>query len=587
MKIKKFRSIKKRVLGISVLFTAAVTILTTTYSYFSYQKILYNSLKQSTEYSLCLLFETLQYDLENALSLTDFCAYDHSIASYLNAANRMEDNMMVRANQAWEQLKKEFTNNSHSIYFNRVIVSDNHNHYIQVTPYNVYQNISCAQLIQSQPYFQKLYESNVQIKTGFVPDPVTPFEPDNLVLPVVRPIYAAYRAEVTGWCYLAISPNLFLNRLKDYSLSSDSHLYMTLGDTAYRWNQDTKQLELMEENPDVTGLTAVTCSCEKRDWSLTQTISREALSKQTWVYMSTFIVILGIVLFLAIVMSIYLHCWINIPLKSLQKKLKSVALGDFSRTPGIEWNNELGEIGAGINTMGEDISRLIQSRLTDQEKKYELEYEILQNQVNPHFLYNTLNSIIWMATAQGAKGILEMATSLSWLLKSISKKSSPEHTIREELELLNHYFVIQKYRYGGGLSMKCEIEDDSVYSCMILKFIFQIIVENAIFHGIEPSGNRGMIDLKIGYCNDQKDISVAITDNGVGMTEEEIRNVMESGANSSDLFRKIGIQNIQKRIRYAYGSAYGISIKSVLGEFTTVTVTIPCHKGGNESCINF
>lgn len=583
-RLRKFRSIKKRVLGISALFTAAVTVLITTYSYFSYQKILYDSLKQSTEYSLRLLFETLQYDLEDALSLTDFCAYDHSIASYLSSANRREDNTMALANQAWEQLKKQFANNSHSIYFNRVIVSDNHNHYIQFSPYNVYQNISCSRLIESQPYFQELFESEGRVKTGFVPDPVTPFEPDNLVLPIVRPVYAAYRAEALGWCYLAVSPNLFLNRLKDYSLSPDSCLYLTLGNTTYRWNQEERQLEA-EEYPENPGVTAVACASEKRGWSLTQTISREALSKQTWVYMSTFIVIIGIVLFLSAVMSMYLHCWINIPLKSLQKKLKSVASGDFSRTPEIEWNSELGEIGAGINNMCSDISRLIQSRLTDQEKKYELEYEILQNQVNPHFLYNTLNSIIWMASAQGAKGILEMAAALSQLLKSVSKKSSPDHTIGEELELLNHYFLIQKYRYGGGLSMNCQVEDETLYSAMILKFIFQIIVENAIFHGIEPSGARGLIELEIRYINDQKDISVSVTDNGVGMTQEEIRQVMESAPSSSDLFRKIGIHNIQKRIQYAYGPSYGISIRSVPGQFTTVVVTIPHVSKEEPDCV--
>ena len=180
---------------------------------------------------------------------------------------------------------------------------------------------------------------------------------------------------------------------------------------------------------------------------------------------------------------------------------------------------------------------------------------------------------------------LQMAAALSQLLKSVSKKSSPDHTIGEELELLNHYFLIQKYRYGGGLSMNCQVEDETLYSAMILKFIFQIIVENAIFHGIEPSGARGLIDLEIRYINDQKDISVSVTDNGVGMTQEEIRQVMESAPSSSDLFRKIGIHNIQKRIQYAYGPSYGISIRSVPGQFTTVVVTIPHVSKEEPDCV--
>lgn len=168
-----------------------------------------------------------------------------------------------------------------------------------------------------------------------------------------------------------------------------------------------------------------------------------------------------------------------------------------------------------------------------------------------------------------------MASSLSYLLKSVSKKSALEHTIREERELLDHYFLIQKYRYGSILTLNYQVEDESLYDCMILKFVFQIIVENAIFHGIGPKETPGVIDIRIGACHEEQDISISITDNGVGMTPELIKQILEQESGSSGQFQKIGICNIQKRMQYAYGSDYGISIESTPGQYTKVTVIIP------------
>jgi len=297
------------------------------------------------------------------------------------------------------------------------------------------------------------------------------------------------------------------------------------------------------------------------------------------IYMSTLIIIIGIVISLGIAATFYLHYIINIPLHKIQKKVQSISAGDFNPDPNIEWNNELGQIGQGINSMGIDISQLIQSHIEDQEKKYELEYEILQNQVNPHFLYNTLNSIIWMSTAQGANGITEMATSLAFILKSISKKTTKTHSVREELELLDHYFLTQKYRYGGGLHMNYTVEQETLYDCIVPKFTLQIVVENAIFHGIAPKGTHGTIDILIKYTNDNRDVFISVTDNGIGMTETQINEIFEGSTSSSELFRKIGINNIQKRIQYAYGFNYGISIQSSLGNYTTVIITVPDIKG--------
>jgi len=576
---KKFKSIKKRLILISSFIILGEAILTTTYCYFSYQSILFDSLKQSSEYRLSLLAETIQYDISNALSLMDFCTSNSTISSYLSASNNQQENTSFLANHAWQRLQEEYLSNSSSIYLNRVIISDLNDNYIQISPSIIYQNLPCAQLIRQQPFFDELYHSPAYIQTGFVEDPIMPYSQNTFVIPIVKPIYSVYGKEISGWCYLAILPNIFINRLKSYSLPSDSEIYLTIADKIYKWNNGLLT-ESVEPDPVLRRhQTLVSYMPENSNWYVSESVSQISLNQQTMIYMSTLIIIIGIVISLGIAATFYLHYIINIPLHKIQKKVQSISAGDFNPDPNIEWNNELGQIGQGINSMGIDISQLIQSHIEDQEKKYELEYEILQNQVNPHFLYNTLNSIIWMSTAQGANGITEMATSLAFILKSISKKTTKTHSVREELELLDHYFLTQKYRYGGGLHMNYTVEQETLYDCIVPKFTLQIVVENAIFHGIAPKGTHGTIDILIKYTNDNRDVFISVTDNGIGMTETQINEIFEGSTSSSELFRKIGINNIQKRIQYAYGFNYGISIQSSLGNYTKVIITVPDIKG--------
>lgn len=130
--------------------------------------------------------------------------------------------------------------------------------------------------------------------------------------------------------------------------------------------------------------------------------------------------------------------------------------------------------------MSQDLAALIQKRIQDEKERKDLEYRILQSQINPHFLYNTLNSIKWMATIQGASGISEMTTALARLLKSISKGSHNRITLREELNLVKDYFLIQQYRYGGSISLECEISEEALYDCLIHRFTLQPLIENAL-----------------------------------------------------------------------------------------------------------
>ncbi len=210
----------------------------------------------------------------------------------------------------------------------------------------------------------------------------------------------------------------------------------------------------------------------------------------------------------------------------------------------------------------------------EHQEKCDAELRALQSQINPHFLYNTLNSIKWMATLQKAPGIAEMTTSLSRLMKNVSKADEPIISLEDELALLDDYFVIQKYRYGGTLILQNTI-DSRFLSLGIPRFTLQPLVENAIFHGIEPKGGAGTVLLEA-YEENSQTVCLIIRDDGVGMDQRTIDAVFAAASfPAKGMFREIGIRNVAKRIEYTYGAEYGLSIESVVGLYTKAIIRLP------------
>lgn len=262
------------------------------------------------------------------------------------------------------------------------------------------------------------------------------------------------------------------------------------------------------------------------------------------------------------------------PLYKIRQKISETAAGDFSRDPSIEWNHELGEIGKGINDLSESIENLLETRLENEKQKRDLEYQMLQSQINPHFLYNTLNSIKMMASIQGATGIAEMTTSLASLLRNIAKGGSLIIPISEELSLVKDYFTIQNYRYGGMINFNIEVDDPDILDSSIIKFTLQPLVENSIFHGLEPKGGLGNITIHVSYI--ESDISIEVIDDGIGISKDKLDSIFDnSSKGKNEFFKEIGISNVNKRLQYEYGSQYGISVRSIEGEGTTMQVRIP------------
>lgn len=262
------------------------------------------------------------------------------------------------------------------------------------------------------------------------------------------------------------------------------------------------------------------------------------------------------------------------PVALLNSQVKKIGNGDFSPNPSIESEDELGEIGRGINKMSARIANLLDKSVEDEREKKNLEIKMLQAQINPHFLYNTLDSIRWIAVIQKNASIVKMVTALSGLLKNMAKGFNEKVTLRAELDFLSDYITIEKMRYMEMFDVEIDVADEELYQAKIIKLTLQPLVENAIFSGIEPGGKNGSIKIRI--WQEEEKLCISVKDDGVGMTEEKIQDIMNNPQKrKGDTMSGIGLPNVDQRIKLVYGNEYGLRIKSQVGEYTEILVTLP------------
>lgn len=589
-------TIRSKITIITVLITLSIAIFVASICFYIFQSFLRKSLVQSTEFNLQLIMDTINSDLDELIYITKWSSTNSLFVKYLESDTSNSDGLSL---EAYERLKEEYQNSRSADYIKRLIISDDESKFLQVGNLNnlglPYDDIKAKE----QNFFTDLLKIENYYWIGIENDIFIPFGNEQII-PVVRPIYGTYENHIAGWVFLAISTDIITDNLRNYTIPKDVSIFFTIGDKTYLIEEDNTFIEtnfdfvtvnLLSESTmnsstiaqtvqDKEGnqRTLISCFSNIDNWYISQTLSESQFTDQKFVFYFLLVFIIFAVISLGIGLTIYINYTINIPIRGIQRKLNAISNGDFSKDDTIEWNHELGDIGKGINVLSKDVITLMDKRIESEKQQKDLEYKILQSQINPHFLHNTLNSIKWMATIQNATGISEMITALSRLLKSISNRTDQIIPIKEELELLENYIIIQQYRYGGTITINYNIQAEDLYDCSILRFSLQPIVENAIFHGIEAKGENGTI--LISLEKKENDILIKIRDNGVGMTKELIEKVLSRNEGApSDLFQHIGINNVHRRIQYAFGDDYGIRIESEIGKYTEAYIRIPYIKG--------
>ena len=311
---------------------------------------------------------------------------------------------------------------------------------------------------------------------------------------------------------------------------------------------------------------------ETTGWTIVGCMNMSELLKNSRKARSIYVLVALGLIAVALVISSEIARNITFPIQKLRDSMKRVQKGDFSAAEiEVYSDNEIGSLTRSFNVMTHKIQDLMAQNIQEQEQKRKIELKALQSQINPHFLYNTLDSIIWMAEGKKNEEVVLMTASLARLLRQSISIENELVTIGQEVEYVRSYLTIQKMRYQDKLEFEINV-DPRITHVQIIRLVLQPIVENAIYHGLKYKESKGMLKVH-GYELGER-IIIDITDDGVGMDEETLKHIYDKHKVNYHS-NGVGVYNVQQRLVLYYGKEYGIIYHSEKGKGTTATVVIP------------
>ena len=308
-------------------------------------------------------------------------------------------------------------------------------------------------------------------------------------------------------------------------------------------------------------------------WKIAGMVSDDTIYAQISAIRSLMLVVSGICICLSVMLAISASKGISQPILAIRSIMHKVESGDLETHVDVKCNDEVGELANSFNHMVDKLNILVTEQEENQKKLRIAELNALQAQINPHFLYNTLDSINWMARAGQTDQVSEMVNSLSVFFRISLSRGKTFITVNEELRHVENYILIQKKRYEKYLDYEIDVPE-SIRGYKCLKMILQPLVENSIYHGIKEKGEKGLIRIT---AQEAQDVLVfSVTDTGQGMTAEKLRELQEMMEKGIEYNAgAYGVINVQRRIQTYFGKSYGIHFHSVWGEGTEVKVVIP------------
>lgn len=266
------------------------------------------------------------------------------------------------------------------------------------------------------------------------------------------------------------------------------------------------------------------------------------------------------------------------PIRELTEHMQEIELGKL----GVEIDTqsdteEIQCLTASFKEMVYKIEGLIEQVEDNQKKLRKSELKVLQSQINPHFLYNSLDTIIWLEEREECEKVVQMTAALARYFRLSLSKGKEVITIYEEVEHVKHYLQIQKIRYASKLAYTIEVSPD-IFDEMIVKIVLQPLVENALYHGIKDLEEGGYIRV-LGF-REGNNIILEVYDNGKGMSREQIKNILKAPSSTSITKGGVAIKNVHERIQVYFGQDYGLSYESEYGKWTKVRITIPVIETG-------
>ncbi len=278
-------------------------------------------------------------------------------------------------------------------------------------------------------------------------------------------------------------------------------------------------------------------------------------------------------LFLLAVINAYISSKITAPIQELEKSVNALEAGELDAEVYLGGSYEIQHLGRSIGVMAKRIQALMKDIVSEHESKRKSEFDTLQSQINPHFLYNTLDIIVWMIENEQKQEAVKVVTALARFFRISLSKGRSIIPVRDELEHVRSYLTIQQKRFKNKFTYKIEAQDE-VLSLACLKLTLQPLVENAIYHGMEFMDGGGEILVKAE--RDGERLCITIADNGLGMTAEQVQGLLTGKTRSaSGKGSGIGVKNVNERIRLYFGEDFGLDIRSEPDEGTEILIRLP------------
>lgn len=278
-------------------------------------------------------------------------------------------------------------------------------------------------------------------------------------------------------------------------------------------------------------------------------------------------------LLVLVVTNTFISSRITTPIQKLEKSVNAIEAGDLDTEVYMGGSYEIRHLGRSIGDMAKQIKALMGDIVAEHESKRKSEFDTLQSQINPHFLYNTLDIIVWMIENEQKQEAVSVVTALARFFRISLSKGKSIITVRDELEHVRNYLMIQQTRFKNKFVYSIDAEEE-VLELVCLKLMLQPLVENAIYHGMEFMDGDGEICVKA-YRKEEM-LWFQISDNGLGMTAEQVKNLLgEENHVSSRRGSGIGVKNVNERIRLYFGEDYGLTIQSEPDEGTTISIHLP------------
>ena len=579
---------RKRMILYNMLMIICIAIAISIYTYSFYRNDAIVSEASNSANRLHLVSSRLEIAWDELINIVQNCAGRKSL--FLTSILSGRDSRSEKSGIYAADVLKDFCAISgYNQYIHKITVYKKDSFLIQAgTSYGSWND---ADSIMAAPWFEELLQKNMQEYTLTVKDNPFPLNAKTIpkLIPLIRPLaYSKTESPRDAWVCLTLSPKLFQDTLK--LLSQDKSILILTSDCSPVSSMNTEEFSLadlegvLSAHPELTGSLRVRLS--DRDCILTwerlsvsglilcEVLPLESIAFNPKATQATIGLVFLSCIIIGLSLSLLFTRYLTRPIVRLMEHMDVISSGDFSRNPAIESNDELGVIGRQINEMSSHVSALMENRIRDEQEKMNLEIKMLQAQINPHFRYNTLDSIKWIATMQHSAGIVRVVSALSSLLKNMAKGFNEKVTVRQELDFLDNYVTIEKIRYIELFDVDITVEDPALYDAGIIKLTLQPLVENSIFSGIEPSGKPGLIQIHI-YSREQV-LYISIRDNGVGISKENINRMLTDTSRVTKHYMSgIGLPNVDRRIKLVYGQEYGLAIDSEVGVYTCVTVSLP------------